>query len=90
MGFVRDVEPPLGEELLDIAIAQPEPQKSHLVAADLERESAVYSGLQGTLYARFATLSCSSRRLQRTTETGVNGRSPALGAFDIADVHRPW
>jgi hypothetical protein len=41
-----------------------------LVAADRKRESAVYCGLKGTLYARFATQSCPSRRLQRAAEMG--------------------
>jgi hypothetical protein len=44
------------------------------VAADRERQSAVYSGLQATLYARLATQSCSSRRLQRAAEMG--GKRP--------------
>ena len=39
-----------------------------LVAADRERESAVYSGSQATLYARLAAQSSPSRRPQRAAE----------------------
>jgi hypothetical protein len=47
-----------------------------LVAGDRERESAVYSGLQATLYARLVTQSCPSRRLPRAAEMGGE---PTLG-----------
>src|SRR4051812_16560896 len=41
-----------------------------LVAADRERDSAVYFGLQATLYAGLPRQSCPSRRPQRAAEMG--------------------
>jgi hypothetical protein len=60
--------------------------RADLVAADrAERESAVYSGVKATLYARFATQSCPSRRPQGAAEMGGEPPFP-IGAFVAASA----
>jgi hypothetical protein len=56
------------------------------IAADRERQSGVYSRLQVTLYARFATQTCPSRRLPRAADMGGKEtfvRSCAVARFGI-------